>query len=79
MPKLCRTRLSVSLPFSVPMHHDRPAAEPAEAADHRRSSAKARSPASGVKSVISACDVVEEMRPVGMARDLGLLPGVSLA
>ena len=39
------------------------------------SSPNLRSPASGVKSSISAGDVVEAVRPLRMARDLRLLPG----
>ena len=38
------------------------------------SSAKARSPASGVNSVIRLVDVILRLRAVGMAGDLGLLP-----
>ena len=38
------------------------------------SSPNLRSPASGTKSVISRGDIVEAVRPLRMARDLGLLP-----
>ena len=74
MPKLCLMRPSVSEPFSWPITMtERPRKMPSPPM-MAASSAKCRSPASGVNSSISAADVVEAMRPVGMARDLRLLP-----
>ena len=53
MPKLCFTLLSVSAPFSVPSTiTERPRNRP-NPPSTAASSAKARSPASGVKSLIS--------------------------
>ena len=74
MPKLCLSRASVSAPFSVPSTRTlRPRNRPMPPIT-AASSAKARSPASGTKSLDQPADVVEAVRPLGMARDLNLLP-----
>ena len=79
MPKLCLSRLSVSLPFSWPMTAIEPAAEAAEPGDDRR--VLGEFPVAGERREIldqELAGIVDEMRPVGMAGDLRLLPGRQL-
>ena len=75
MPKLCRMRLSVSLPFSWPITATAPAAEAADAGDDRR--VLGEFPVAGERGEIldQPLGVVDEMRPVRVAGDLRLLPG----
>ena len=74
MPKLCFRRESVSAPFSWPRNDARPAAQPTDAADHRRVLAEQAVARKRRELGRQAADVVEGMRPVDVARHLRFLP-----
>ena len=78
MPKLCLMRLSVSEPFSWPMHHDRAAAKPADAAHDGLVLGEVAVAGERREILDQGADEVEAMRPLGVARDLRLLPGREL-
>ena len=74
MPKLCLMRLSVSSP-SPGRSADALAAEAAEAADHRLVVAEFAVAGERDEILDQRGDIVDAVRPLRMARDLGLLPG----
>ena len=78
MPKLCLSRLVGVVAFLMADQHDPAAAEPAEAADDRLILAEGAVAGQRHEILDQAGDIILEMRPLGMAGDLGLLPGRQL-